>query len=272
MLSQLIEFGDNIIGALLILIIGLLLSRLVARVIRKGLKKTGVDKLADTHLNQIDFLSSNNVRVVPSTLISKVLYYFLLLIVLVAATDVLQMESVSALVQNAINYIPYLITAFAIMVVGIFLADFLKNVSSATLASLGIPAAGFIANFIFYFVLLNIFMLALEQALINTDFITSNLSIILGGVVLAFAIGYGLASRSIMSNYIAHFYNRSKVSLGDVIQLEGKRGRVKDMDNTTLTIVSEEDGREIIIPLSRLNNEIVEVIERKPKAPSEPPV
>ncbi|MEN0045528.1 MAG: mechanosensitive ion channel domain-containing protein [Bacteroidota bacterium] len=272
MLSQLIEFGDNIIGALLILIVGLIIVRLVARVLRKGLQKTGVDKFADKHLNRIDFLSSNNVRVVPSTLFSKILYYFLLLVVLVAATDVLQMEAVSTLVQSAINYIPYLITAFAIMIVGVFLADFLKNVSSATLASLGIPAAGFIANFIFYFVLLNILMLALEQALINTDFITSNLSIILGGVVLAFAIGYGLASRSIMSNYIAHFYNRNKVALGDVIQIEGKRGRVKDMDNTTLTIASEEDDREIIIPLSRLNNEIIEIIERKPQAPSQPPM
>jgi len=271
MLSQFMSFGDNLVGALLILIIGLILVRMITRMIRKGLQKTGVDKLANKHLNGIDFLSSNNVHVVPSTLVSKMLYYFLLLVVLVAATDVLQMQAISVLVQSAINYIPYLITAFAIMVVGVFLADFLKYISSATLSSLGIPAAGFIANFIFYFVLLNILMLALEQALINTDFITSNLSIILGGVVLAFAIGYGLASKSIMSNYIAHFYNRNKVNLGDVIQIEGKIGRVKDLDNTTLTIVAE-DGREIIIPLSHLNNEIVEVIERKPNAPSQPPV
>ncbi|MEL6945523.1 MAG: mechanosensitive ion channel domain-containing protein, partial [Bacteroidota bacterium] len=69
-----------------------------------------------------------------------------------------------------------------------------------------------------------------------------------------------------------HFYNRNKVSLGDLIEIQGKKGRVKDMDNTTLTIVSEEDGREVIIPLSHLNNEVVEVIERKPSAPSQPPV
>ncbi|MEL6945769.1 MAG: hypothetical protein AAFO82_24205, partial [Bacteroidota bacterium] len=223
MLNQIVAFGDNVIGAILILIIGLILVKILTRVVRKGLQKTGVDKIADKHLNGIDFLISNNVRVVPSTFVSKIFYYFLLLIVLVAATDVLQMEAVSNLVQSAINYIPYLITAFAILVVGVFLADFLKNVSSATLSSLGIPAAGFISNFVFYFVLLNILMLALEQALINTDFITSNLSIILGGVVLAFAIGYGLASRSIMSNYIAHLYNRNKVSLGDLIEIQGKK-------------------------------------------------
>lgn len=195
MLNQIVAFGDNVIGAILILIIGLILVKILTRVVRKGLQKTGVDKIADKHLNGIDFLISNNVRVVPSTFVSKIFYYFLLLIVLVAATDVLQMEAVSNLVQSAINYIPYLITAFAILVVGVFLADFLKNVSSATLSSLGIPAAGFISNFVFYFVLLNILMLALEQALINTDFITSNLSIILGGVVLAFAIGDGSRSQ-----------------------------------------------------------------------------
>ncbi|MEM0992440.1 MAG: mechanosensitive ion channel domain-containing protein [Bacteroidota bacterium] len=271
-LKQFVAVGDNLVGAILILLVGFIIVRVVTRFIRKVLQKAGVDKLADRYLNDIDFLSSNNIRVVPSTLVSKVLYYFLMLIVLVAATDVLGMDAVSNLVKDAINYIPSLITASVLLIIGLFLADFVKNVAQTALTSLNIPAGKFLASFLFYFVLINILILALEQAKINTNFINSNLSIILGGVVLAFAIGYGFASRSMMSNYIAHFYSKNKVNIGDTIVIGGKEGVVGDMDNTTVTIISEKDGREIIIPLSHLNTEVVEIIRRKSKGPSQPPV
>ncbi|MEM9885919.1 MAG: mechanosensitive ion channel domain-containing protein [Bacteroidota bacterium] len=271
-LKQFVAFGDNLVGAILILLIGFIIVRIVTRFVRKVLKKVGIDRLADRYLNDIEFLSKNNIRVVPSVLFSKIVYYLLLLIVLVAATDVLGMQAVSNLVKDAINYIPSLILAAAILIIGLFLADLIKNIAQTALASLNIPAGKFLANFLFYFVLINILILALEQAKINTSFINSNLSIILGGVVLAFAIGYGFASRSVMSNYIAHFYSKNKVNIGDTIKINEKEGLVSDMDNTTITMVSERDGREIIIPLSHLSTEIVEIIKRKSKSPSQPPV
>jgi len=268
---QFIEFGDNIIGAIVILLIGLILVRVITRFIRKVLSKAGVDKLADRYLNDIDFLSSNNIRIVPSGLFSKILYYFLILVVLVAATDVLQMQAVSDLVKSAVDYVPSLLIAFVLLIIGLFLADLVKNVSLTAFQSLNIPAGKFISSFLFYFILLNIFMLALEQAKINTAFISSNLSIILGGVVFAFAIGYGLASRSLMSNYIAHFYNSNNVSIGDTIIIDNKEGVIKEMSNTTMSILTK-DGSEVIVPLSHLNTEIIEVVKRKSKSPSEPPV
>jgi hypothetical protein len=103
-------------------------------------------------------------------------------------------------------------------------------------------------------------MLALEQAKINTDFITSNISIILAGIVLAFSIGYGFASRDVMSNHIGYFYNRNRIHLGDHVNINGKEGIVIGIDNTSITLASIQDARRIIIPLSKLNTEAFEVI------------
>lgn len=272
MITQLIEFGDNILGAILILIVGYLLVRFITKVLRRVLSRIGIDRLADRYINGIDFLSDNNIRIVPSAVISKVVYYLAILIVLVAATDVLEMEAVSVLVRDAIDYIPSLFAAFLILIIGLFIADFVKNIALATFTSLNIPAGRFLSSFIFYFILINIFILALQQARINTDFINNNLSILLGGIVLAFAIGYGLASRSILSNYIAHFYSKDKLQLGDNVKIGAYEGVVLEVNNTTLTLFDETSNKQVLIPLSYLNTEVVEVLKRRPNAPSAPPV
>ena len=67
---------------------------------------------------------------------------------------------------------------------------------------------------------------------------------------MAFSIGYGLASRPLMSNMLSAFYNRDRFQLDDELTVEGQRGRVIGMDNTTLTLRVEEG--EVIIPLSKL--------------------
>lgn len=258
--SEFITFVPNIVAALVILLVSLIIVSILARVVRNLIKKIGLDSFADKSINKIDVLESNNIRVVPSAFLSKTVYYFLLLVGIVAATDALQMQAVSDLVRGAVDYVPLLITAIALLFVGLLIADFVRDLTLAAMQSLNIPAAKFIANFIFYFIMLSVLMISLQQAQINTDFITANLSILLSGVVLAFAIGYGFASQNLMASYIAYFYNKSKVSIGDKIRIKDKEGIVTSMDNTSLTIVPVDSNNRIIIPMSHLSTETVEII------------
>jgi len=264
MLSNFLALVPNFFLALLTFIIGWIVSRLVAKFLRRILKTIGADKLADK-LNEIEIIHKTNIKLVPSVLLSKLAYYILLFIFVIAAVDVLGMEAVSSLMSDLLNYIPHLLSAFLVFVVGVFVADFIKNIVLTTCNSLGIPAAKVIANVIFYFLFLNIIMITLSQAKIDTDFIQDNLSIILAGVVLAFAIGYGFASRQLVSNFLSSLYNKDKVKIGDVIGIEGVRGKVIEMDSSSFTL--EAEGRSVIIPLSKLSSESIEIFERaKPQA------
>lgn len=258
--DEVITFVPKIGAALLILLVSLILASLIARFVKKLAKRVGMDTFADKSINKIDVLESNNIRIVPSALLSKTLYYLLLLIGIVATTDALQMEAVSDLVRGAVNYVPYLVTAVFVFIVGLLIADFVRDVTLAAMQSLNVPAAKFIANFLFYFIMLSVLMISLQQAQIETDFITANLSILLGGIVLAFAIGYGFASQNLMASYIAYFYNRNKVNIGDQIRINDKQGVVTSMDNTTITIVPVDSNNRIIIPMSHLSTETVEII------------
>ena len=266
LLSGFVAVVPNLLGALAVFIIGLVVSKVAARFVRRILMTIGADKLAE-RLNEIEIVYKSNIQLVPSLLLSKVVYYFLLFIFVVAATDILNMQVISQLMSEILNYIPVLISALAVFVVGLLVSDFLKGLVKTTCDSLGIPAAGMISNVVFYFLFLNIVMITLSQAQIDTDFIQDNLSIVLAGVVLAFAIGYGFASRNIVANFLASFYNKGKVNVGDTIEIEGVKGKVLRMDSSSLVLGAE--GREVLIPLSKLASEKVDIFERAKTAVEE---
>ena len=245
----------NFLGALLIFLIGWIISRVIARVVKRLLEGIGVDKLAE-RLNEIDLVSKAKFTIKPSEVLSKIVYYILLLVFVIAAADVLGMPAVSKLMADIINYVPNLLTAAIVLVIGVLFADFIKNIVKTACNSLGIPSGNIIASFVFYFIFIAVVMSALSQADINTEFIQNNLTVLIGGGVLAFAFGYGFASRDMMANFIASFYSKSKVQVGEKVKIGEVEGRILHMDNASITIKTSETI--VIVPLSKLTSENVE--------------
>ena len=124
------------------------------------------------------------------------------------------------------------------------------------LTSLGVSSAGILSSVVFYFLFINIVISALSQAEINTEFLAQNISIIIGGVIAAFAIGYGLASKDVMSNMIASFYTGKQFQIGDKITIDGVTGVISNIDKSSLTIKTET-GR-VMFPLNKAVNQKVE--------------
>jgi len=258
LVSSVVSGIPQFLGALIVLLVGWIIARSIRRLVKRLLVATGIDKLAE-NLNSIELVERANIKIYPSQLLSSILYYLLMLIVAMASTELLGMPQVSQLMTNIINYVPNLITALIVLVLGLLFSDFIKNLVLTACRSLGIPSANLIANVVFYFLFIAVAMSALGQARINTDFIQSNLTVIIGGAVLAFSFGYGFASRDMMANFIASFYSKSKVKIGDRIRIEEVEGEVVGIDNTSITVKGND--RQIIIPLSKLTSENVEIFD-----------
>ena len=255
MLMNLASAIPNILGALLIFFLGWIVARLVAKIIKRVLTSLQVDKYAQK-LNDIELLSKSSFKIFPSKILSKIAYYIIILVFAIAATETLGMPAVSNLVTDLINYIPQLITALMVLGIGLVVADFIKNILLTTMKSLGIPTASMIANVIFWFLFLTVIMSALSQAGINTEFIKDNMKIIVGGAVAAFALGYGLASKDMMGNLLASVTTKKKLSIGQNINIGNYGGEIIDMDNNSITLSS--NGKKVVIPLNRVNTEIIE--------------
>ncbi|MBP7821687.1 MAG: mechanosensitive ion channel family protein [Saprospiraceae bacterium] len=256
LLMRFVAAVPNIVAAILVIIIGMLISKIVYKFIIRLFKATSIDSLKDK-LNEIEFLEKANIELLPSEIIAKVIYYILILIFGIAATDLLGMPELSKLVSDLINYMPKLISAGVMLLIGILLCEAIRKMVASTCKSLGIASGNIISSFIFYFLLITVVLSSLTQMGIDTEFMRSNITIILGGVVLAFSIGYGFASRDLLANFLASFYSKEKFKEGDIISISGYKGTVIQKDNNSIYLLV--DSVKVIIPLSKATTETIEV-------------
>ncbi len=250
--QQFLSGVPRLVTALVILLIGMIISKMVRKAIKKLLERIKVDAIGEK-LNEIEMVQKANIQIKLSDILSKIVYYVLMLFFMVAAADALGMPAVSQLVTDIFNFVPNLIVAFIVLILGLLLSDVVRSLVLTALKSLGVPSAKVISSFLFYFLFINVVVSALSQAKINTAFLSQNISLLIGGGVLAFGIGYGLASRDVIANYLASFYSKDRVNIGDVISVDEKKGEVIDIDKSCITIMTEESR--IIVPLSKLTSQ-----------------
>ncbi len=246
----------KMIFAFIILLIGWIIASTIKKIVKRVLAAAQVDRLAG-QLNDIDLVQKTGMRIEISGVLASMVYYVLMLGFIIFATDVLGIPAITDMVRDLINYLPNLFSAFVFLLIGLFMADLLRGAVQTTLFSLGIPSAKMVSNIVFYFLFLTVAVSALAQAKIDTGFIASNMTVIIGAGALAFSLGYGFASKDLVSNYLASYYNRDKIRIGDDVRIIGVRGKVVMLDSSSMIL--QTNDRAIVIPLSKITTEKVEV-------------
>lgn len=258
MIKSFMGFFYNLIGAVLILLIGWLVAKMVAAVSKTMLERVGADKVGEK-LNDIDAIKGLKLEIKLSSIISKVLYYFIILFMLRPAADTLGVPAISDMVKLLVEFIPKLISSALMLSAGIFLADALKNFVVTLCKSFNIAAGKLIGTAIFFFLLIIFVIQSVAQVGINTSLLESSFNLLIGGIIFAFAIGYGFASKEILLNIISSFYSKNRYKEGQIIEIDGVKGEIIGMDNTTITIKTEDS--KTIFPLQVLQSKKVIVFE-----------
>lgn len=248
----------NIIGAILILFIGWLMAKLISSGIAKLLKVAKFDKLADM-MNATEMLKRGNILLTPSKLVGRFIYWLLMLLVFITASETLGWDSVSKEISKLLGYLPALFSAILFFTVGVYFATIVRDFIKGAMKSLGISVGNIISSFAFYLLIILVTLTSLDQAGIDTSIITSNLLIILGAILGAAAISYGFASRDIFSNILASLFSRRMFEAGQTIEFDGVKGKVVGMSNISVTIQSGNE--KIIIPTHQLITNKVKIIE-----------
>ncbi len=246
----------NIITGLILIILGWFLAKIISGTISKALDRVGINKLGDK-LREIELFKSFNYRL--SDIVKKLLYYSIFLVFFLSACETMGLQSVSNGIFNLLGYLPKLLVAGIMFLAGTFIANMVKELVANATSSMNIKGGKFISQAIFYFLVIMVSITSLNQAGIGTDIITNNLTMIIGAILLTFAIGYGLASRDIMASTLASFYSKEKFKVGQTVGVNGIKGQIVDRDSTSVTIAS--DGKKVMIPLSKLVATDVEIYD-----------
>lgn len=255
-ISKFIEFVPNVVVALVVIGAGVLIGKISAKVVDKVLSQIGFNKLGDK-INEIEAIKKFDLDIKLSRVVGKLLYYFILLVFTIAAADTLGVPAISNMVLLLVEFIPKIISAAIMVLAGVLLADMLRKFVSDLCASFNIASGKLISSAVFFFVLIIVVIASLAQAGINTDLLEFTFSVLVGGVILAFSIGYGFASKEILLNIISSFYTKNKYKIGQVIEIDGVKGEVIDLDNTTISLQTSDQIT--ILPLKLLQTHKVVV-------------
>lgn len=237
--EQFSEFTSNFIGATVILIIGWLAAKLAASILDKVLAKIGIDKVGEK-LQDIDAIKKLQIDIKLSKIISKVVYFFVFLIFIITAADKLGVPAISNLFGMIVEFIPNVITAAILMILGLLLSDAVRKFVEALCKSFNIASGKLIGMGVFAFLFLITVITALGQSGVNTELLESSFNILIAGIVLAFSIGYGLASKEILHNIVSSFYSKHKYHEGQTIEINGVKGVIKSIDSTTITLETSD--------------------------------
>ena len=256
LITQFEDFVPRVLGCLIILVIGYLVAKGVKVIIKQVLGKIGFDRIGDK-LNEIGIIKQLKTEVSLSEIVAKIFYYYLLLIFLTLAAEKLGVDTITNMVLSLVNFIPKLIAGAIMLQIGIMLSDAIKTAVTALCKSFNIASAKLIGNIAFIFFLIITFITALGQIGIETALLESSFILVIGGVVAAFAIGYGIASRDVMANIISSFYSKKNYREGQVIRIDDVKGVITKIDNTSVTIVN--DTSTTIVPLQLFQTRQVEI-------------
>lgn len=258
LINQFVDFVPRFIFASFILLIGYLVAKGLAIVTKKLLERVGFDKIGDK-LNEVSIVKQLQTEIKLSQIVAKVLYYFIMLGFVTDATRTLGVGAITGLVEKLVNFVPQLIVAAIMLQIGVLVSEAIKNAVVSICKSFNVPSAKLIGSIVFTFFLAITIISALGQAGVNTELLESSFNLLIGGVILAFAVGYGFASKDILANLLSSFYNKNRFKEGQTIQIDDVKGQIIGLDTTSITLKTGDT--KTVFPLQTLQSKKVELFE-----------
>ncbi len=247
----------NIVGAIIVLFLGWLITKIVAFLLTKVLRLAKVDRLTDK-INETDLLGGTDIKFKVSKVVVSFVKWMLFLVFLIVAADVMNWQIVSTEIGNLVRYLPRLFSAIALFLVGLYIATFIKKAIQGLFESFEFSGSKIISSLVFYIIVVFISITALNQAGIDTTIITTNVTLILGALLLAVAIGLGLGSREVIRDLLRTFYSRKNYVVGDRIRIKKLEGTIEAIDNISLTLKTSEG--KTIIPIKDVVENKVDIV------------
>ena len=250
------DFLPQLLKGIMFLIIGWLLIKLLLYIIKKALGFTKLDSLPEKlHVDEI--FGESSLKIQPTKIIITAIKWVLILVFIIVGAELLGLRMVSEQLSNLIGYLPRLISALVIFAIGIYIANILKKTLFAMFKSLELTGGNLVGNIAFYLLAIIVTVTALNQAGVNTDLITSNLSIILGAILASFTIAFGLGSRDVIKRLLFGYYTRKNIQEGDKISVNGIEGVVGMIDNICVVLITEKG--KVIIPIKEIVDNQIEI-------------
>jgi len=208
-MNRVITFLPNVLAMFTILIGGLLLAWIVKTLISLFLKAIHFDRVGERWgLSQL--LIKGGVDASPSSLVSRLLFWLISLITLTLAINALELTATQKLVAQFFMYLPNLLAALLILIIGYLVALFLSQAVLIAAVNAQLDSAKTLSKAVHWFIMILILTMALYHMGVAEKVLIAAFSILLGGIVLALAISFGWGGREIARDFLEKWAHKKR--------------------------------------------------------------
>jgi small-conductance mechanosensitive channel len=255
--NRLAMLAPNLLGALVLLLFGYLLGKLLGAVTRRLLAKLGIDELAKRSRLQ-GFLQQWGMQREISALLGTIVFAFVLLAFAISAADSLGLAAAGQTVAQVMLFLPKFAAAVVVLVLGLMAASWLAGLVRRAADSTGVDYAPTLARLTMGVLAALVVLLAVDQLDIRIVLLQEVIGIALAAIGVAVALSLGLGTRGLAGEIVASVYLRDLLKEGDRIEWNGIAATVREV-GTIKTVLVLADGRLLTVANSRLSADAVTV-------------
>jgi hypothetical protein len=210
------SFLPSLIGAIIVLVVGWFIAGFLARLIARGLNAIGLERAVErSGIGR--FIEEANTRWTMSGIIAALIKWSIFLIFIQAAASLFGMPQITAIINSVILFIPKMIVALAIIVIGSLIAKFLAGLVRGSLSEMGVGNSGLFAKLTQYAVIGFAIIAAFNQIGIAQTVVNALLFGLIGSVALALGLAFGLGGREVAAQITRSWYEKG-ATLADKIK------------------------------------------------------
>lgn len=208
-LRQLGDLLPRLLVAILVLVVGWMIAKMVRFAVARGLRAVNFHVL--TERAGIDaFLRDGGVGMDATDILAALLYWIVILAALVVGFNMLGLTYITELLSQVLLFVPKVLVALLILVFGAYFARFVGGAITAYFRNVHLQDADLMGNLARWAILAFVVLIALDQVNVGGDIVRQTFLIILAGVVLALALAFGLGGREWAAEFLERWWPRRK--------------------------------------------------------------
>ena len=203
------EFLPRILLAVVIVVVGWMVAKMVRFAIAKGLRAVNFNVL--TERAGIDaFLHDGGIRADTTEILALLFYWLVILASLVMAFNLLGLEYITDLLGRVVWFLPKVMVALLILAFGAYFARFIGNAVIAYCRNVHLQDAEILGRLAQYAILAFVVLIALDQVNVGGDIVRQTFLIVLAGVVFALALAFGLGGKEWAAEMLERWWPRRR--------------------------------------------------------------
>ena len=239
--SQVILLAPKVVAMAVVLVVGYVVARWVGSLIAVVSEKIGLQTAAEKS-GLAKSMNDVGIRRPLPAIVGGIVFWLLMCVFVMAAFNILGLQSISDAMGEVVNYIPRLLVATVVVVVGLLAATFIRGVVATRADRVGLSYAEYLAAGCYWVLSLLTFIAAFNQLGIQFALLEKLILIGFGGLSVGFALAFGLGGRDVMSGILSGYYVRQRIQAGDTVTIGPLEGTVREVGPVATIVETRENG------------------------------